>query len=68
MGYRDTTVIREGPPRETVLSAQQPATEGRKAAIIHPRNPDLHPGGGTFLLQPLWFDMGTERQQGVCTE
>lgn len=46
MGYRDTTVIREGPPGETVLSAQQPATEGRKAAIIHPRNPDLHPGGG----------------------
>lgn len=51
MGYRDTTVIREGPPRETVLSAQQPATEGRKAAIIHPRNPDLHPaGGGIFFV------------------
>lgn len=45
MGYRDTTVIREGPPGETVLSAQQPATECRKAGIIHPRNPDLHPGG-----------------------
>lgn len=50
MGYRDTTVIREGPPGETVLSAQQPATEGRKAAIIHPRNPDLHPGGGDLFV------------------